>query len=563
MKSHNPFRKNIKFILGSIFTVIEGLMSSIVSFAVFVLVFWLLDDNIDLGKIDTLTLTVAICFALRFLLYGIGYTLGQIGGAAVSKQIRLFLGDKCKRIPLGKFTSGKAGVYINILTENVAKYERILTHKMPNLIKNGAIVFMIIVFASMLYLPAGLIMLVAVALFIPEMIISFKIADNYGGRKAVIYNNTVSNVVNYITGIQTLRAYGMTGVKNEALTRDLKEFSDINYTYEAKGIPLSFFFNILQWLTLPAIMIVCREPWLQGQISSADFMMLCMVPILLAKILMSMAVDIFSFKDMYISREYIVNLANEKEEVQNEKAFAPDNYDITFRNVSFSYEKGKEVLSDVNLVIPAGKLTAVVDDSGSGKSTIMNLIGKYYEADEGEILIGNVNIKEYPSEAVLSRMALVDQEVFLFDDTVRENIRHARPEATDQEIEEACRKANCEEFINAMPDGYDTRIGENGGFLSGGERQRLSIARAILRDSPIILLDEATASLDIENELQVKRAIQNLLQENKTIVMIAHTLPIIRNADQIVVVDHKTVAEVGTHDSLIQKQGKYFNMWKP
>lgn len=562
MKSHNPFRKNIKFVLGSIFTVIEGLMSSVVNFAVFILVFWLLEDNIDLNKIDTLTLVVIICFALRFLFYGLGYTLGQIGGAAVSRQIRLFLGDKCKRIPLGRFTSGKAGAYINILTENVAKYERILTHKMPNLIKNGVIALMIIAFASILYMPAGLIMLVAVALFIPELMISFQIADNYGGRKAVIYNNTVSSVVNYITGIQTLRAYGMTGVKNEALTRDLKEFSDINYNYEARGIPVSFFFNILQWLTLPAIMIVSRGPWLEGQISSADFMMLCMVPILLARILMSMAIDIFSFKDMYISKEYIVKLANEKEEVQNDEPFVPDNYTIQFRNVSFSYEEGKEVLSHVNLVIPAGKLTAVVGDSGSGKSTIMNLIGKYYEPDQGEILIGNVNIRDYQSEAVLSRIALVDQDVFLFDDTVRENIRHARPDATDREIEEACRKANCEEFINTMPKGYDTRIGENGSFLSGGERQRLSIARAILRDSPIILLDEATASLDIENELKVKRAIQNLLQENKTIVMIAHTLPIIRNADQIVVVDHRTVAEVGTHDSLIQKQGKYFNMWK-
>ena len=537
-------------------------MSSVVNFAVFILVFWLLEDNIDLNKIDTLTLAVIVCFALRFLFYGIGYTLGQIGGAAVSRQIRLFLGDKCKRIPLGRFTSGKAGAYINILTENVAKYERILTHKMPNLIKNGVIALMIIAFASILYMPAGLIMLVAAALFIPELMISFQIADNYGGRKAVIYNNTVSSVVNYITGIQTLRAYGMTGVKNEALTRDLKEFSDINYKYEARGIPVSFFFNILQWLTLPAIMIVSRGPWLEGQISSADFMMLCMVPILLARILMSMAVDIFSFKDMYISKEYIVKLANEKEEVQNDEPFVPDNYTIQFRNVFFSYEEGKEVLSHVNLVIPAGKLTAVVGDSGSGKSTIMNLIGKYYEPDQGEILIGNVNIRDYPSEAVLSRIALVDQDVFLFDDTVRENIRHARPDATDQEIEEACRKANCEEFINAMPEGYDTRIGENGSFLSGGERQRLSIARAILRDSPIILLDEATASLDIENELKVKRAIQNLLQENKTIVMIAHTLPIIRNADQIVVVDHRTVVEVGTHDSLIQKQGKYFNMWK-
>ena len=179
MKSHNPFRKNIKFVLGSIFTVIEGLMSSVVNFAVFILVFWLLEDNIDLNKIDTLTLAVIICFALRFLFYGLGYTLGQIGGASVSRQIRLFLGDKCKRIHLGRFTSGKAGAYINILTENVAKYERILTHKMPNLIKNGVIALMIIVFASILYMPAGLIMLVAVALFIPEIMISFQIADNY------------------------------------------------------------------------------------------------------------------------------------------------------------------------------------------------------------------------------------------------------------------------------------------------------------------------------------------------------------------------------------------------
>lgn len=561
MRLHKLFQKNGRFYLGSILTVIEGLLSSVVSFSVFILVFWLLDRNLTLDRIYRLTLDVGICFVIRFLLYGIGYTMGQIGGAAVSRQIRLYLGDKCKRIPLGRFTAGQAGVYINILTENVAKYERVLTHKMPNLIKNGAIVVMIIGFGSMLYLPAGLIMLAAVALFIPELLISFRIADEYGGRRAVIYNDTVSSVVEYITGLQTLRAYGMTGKKNEALTGDLKRFSDINYAYEAKGIPVSFFFNILQWLTLPAIMLICKEPWIRGELTSADFMMLCMAPVLLAKILMSMAVDIFSFKDMYISKEYIVKLAEEEEETHNAQAFCPDGYEIRFQDVSFSYEKGKEVLSGINLLIPSGKLTAVVGDSGSGKSTIMNLIGKYYEADSGNILIGNVNIRDYPSEAVLGKIALVDQDVFLFDDTVLENIRHARPDATDEEIREACRKANCDEFINVMPAGYNTRIGENGSFLSGGERQRLSVARAILRDSPIILLDEATASLDIENELQVKKAIQNLLMENKTIVMIAHTLPIIRNADQIVVVDHGRIAETGTHDSLIAKQGKYFKMW--
>lgn len=562
MKSHNPFRKNIKFVFGSIFTVIEGLLSSVVSLSVFILIFWLLEDTIELKRIDALTLAVAVCFAFRFLLYGIGYTLGQIGGAEVSKQLRIFLGDKCKRIPLGKFTSGQAGVYINILTENVAKYERILTHKVPNLIKNGVIAVLIISFGGVLYLPAGLIMLAAVVLFIPEILISFKIADTYGGKRAVIYNNTVSSVVNYITGIQTLRAYGMTGIKNKNLTKNLKEFSDINYAYEARGIPVSFFFNILQWLTLPVVMLVCRKPWFIGQISDADFMMLCMIPILLAKILMSMAVDIFSFKDMYISKSYIVNLVNEKEEVENTTPFEPEGYDIKFTDVSFSYEKGKEVLSNVNLVIPEGKLTAIVGDSGSGKSTIMNLIGKYYEADQGKITIGNINIKDYSSEAVLSKIALVDQDVFLFDDTVRENIRHARPDAANQEIEDACKKANCEEFINIMPNGYDTEIGENGSFLSGGERQRLSIARAILRNSPIILLDEATASLDIDNELKVKKAIGNLLQENKTIVMIAHTLPIIKNADQIIVVDNGTIREVGDHDALIERHGKYYEMWQ-
>ena len=203
-------------------------------------------------------------------------------------------------------------------------------------------------------------------------------------------------------------------------------------------------------------------------------------------------------------------------------------HEITFDSVDFSYVPGEPVLKHATFTVPDQKLTAIVGDSGSGKSTILNLIAKYYEANGGTISIGGKPINHVAAERVLEQISMVDQDVFLFDDTIRDNIRHARPNATDEEIEAACREANCDGFIRKMEKGYDTPTGENGNLLSGGERQRISIARAILKNSPILLLDEATASLDIENELAVKQAIANLLKEKKTVVMIAHTLSIIK-----------------------------------
>lgn len=195
-------------------------------------------------------------------------------------------------------------------------------------------------------------------------------------------------------------------------------------------------------------------------------------------------------------------------------------------------------------------------ESGAGKTTLVQLISRFYDVSKGSICIGGMDIGDAPSEQVLSYISLVEQDVFLFNDTVSNNIRYARPDAADEEIRRACALANCHGFIRTMEIGYDTMIGENGNTLSGGERQRLSIARAIQKDSPIILLDEATASLDIENELLVKQAAANLLKADKTVVMIAHTLPIIRNADKIFVLDHDRIAESGAHEELLENGGK-------
>lgn len=561
MKNNSPFKKNGRFGLGIAFTVLEGFLSSCVYFSLYLLIEMLLNHKVSGSRLTQLTLGLAGIFLFRLITYGIGYTQGQIGGAAVSKQIRLYLGDKFKKIPLSRFTQGQMGQYVNTMTSDVNGYEQILTHKTGNLVKNITLSIMLMGFVCRLYLPAGLILLAVSLLFIPNMWLSFRIVKKYGQAKNTICAETVSSIVEYVSGIQTFRAYSMSGVKNKATTSAMKDFSNVCYKYEAMGIPVGFAFSIINWMTVPLIMLVAAKPWMSGGLAGVDYLMICMMPMLLAKLFTSISIDLFSYKNLRISRNNIQKIVDEPEEQGMDQPFMPASHNIIFQNVEFSYMQGEAVLKGVDFHAQAHKLTAIVGDSGSGKSTILNLIGKYYEPQGGRILIGGRPVENVTTQRVLEQISIVDQDVFLFDDTVRENIRHARPEATNEEIASACRKANCDAFIRKMEKGYDTPIGENGNLLSGGERQRLSIARAILKNSPILLLDEATASLDIENELAVKQAIVNLLDDERTVIMIAHTLSIIKNADQILVVSDGRISESGTHELLLEKNGKYAAMW--
>lgn len=562
MKEQNVLKGNRKFHLSILCTVLEGLLSG----SNFMLIYYVLqalwNNTLDMPVILKLTGGLFLIFVLRLGIYSYGYVQGQIGGASVSQNIRLYLGDKLKKIPLSRFNAAQTGDYINVATANVNSYETIMTHKTGDLAKNIALSLMLIGFVATLCVPAGVILLAADLLLIPALWFSFHQVKKYGARKSEICAENVSSIVEYITGIQTFRAYGIGGTKNKTVTEAMKAFSDISFLYEVKVIPVGMIHSILSWFSMPIVIWVAGRQWISGHLETVAFLLMCFLPLFLSKLSDTIFVDLTSYKNLMIAKQQIENVIHEKEDVESDVPFTPAGHEIEFRHVDFSYVKGEPILKDVSVTIPDHKLTAIVGDSGSGKSTILNLISKYYEADGGEILIGGCPAKTAGAEQVLAEISMVDQDVFLFDDTVKNNIRYARPSVTDAEIEAACREANCDEFIRRMSDGYDTVVGENGNQLSGGERQRLSIARAILKKAPILLLDEATASLDVENELAVKEAISSLLGNRKTVVMIAHTLAIVQKADQIIVISDGKAVESGSHEELLKKNGKYAAMWK-
>lgn len=562
MPDHHVFRKNRDFAFGVAGTVVEGLLSG----SLFMLLYAVMQDlwrgSFNLSRALTLTVVIAVLFLARILIYSAAYTRAQIGGAAVSRNLRLYMGDHLKRIPLARLSQAQTGDYITTITSDVNNYEQILTHKVGDLAKNISLSLMLIAFVMSLNVAAGTVLLLADLLMIPGLWCSFHMVRRYGSEKNAICAENVSSIVEYVSGIQTFRAYGIGGTKNATLIAAMRNFSHVSFLYEAKVLPIGAIYGILSWLACPLVMALCYAPWAEGALDTVTYLLLCMLPLFCAKLANALFIDLTSYKNLRISRQKIDAVLAEPEEGGSNTSLPAEDSSVRFDQVTFGYDAAEPVLRNVSFTAPAQRLTAIVGDSGSGKSTILNLLAKYYTPDAGSISIGGANIADHSAERVLEQIAMVDQDVFLFDDTVRENIRHARPSATDAEIEAACRAANCDAFIQRLPQGYDTPIGENGNLLSGGERQRLSIARAILREAPVLLLDEATASLDIENELAVKEAIAALLQQPITVIMIAHTLAIVRRADQILVLDGGTIAESGTHDELLARHGKYAAMWQ-
>ncbi len=558
---HKAFRMGRRLKIAIAGNVLEGFLAGSNFFILLKVLELIFQHSVTFEDIKETTFVLGIIFFLRLVIYATSYTQSQIGGAAVSRNLRITLGDKLRRIPLGAFSKQRIGYYVNAATGEVADYEQILTHKLADIVKYVVLLAAIALYAAYKDVFVGLIMVVALLLLFPTFFLSAKQVRKYGTAKNLAREENVSAITEYILGSQTLRSYGLAGDKNEALRSSMKHFSNISYLYERSVIPIGFTYTFLLYMGAAATILITGNALLRGELSVPEIITINMFSLYSCKVATTLYISLVAYKNLMISKGKISGILFEEEEPEKNGDYCPKCNDIVFDHVNFSYEEGQEVLKNISFQIPENKITAIVGASGSGKSTILNLIAKYYEPDSGRITIGGENLGNASAEQVLSGISMVDQDVFLFNDTIKNNLHFAAPKASEEEIYEALDQANCD-FVERFEKGVNTIVGENGNRLSGGERQRISVARAILRKSPIVLLDEATSSLDIENELLVKKAVMNLLKAKKTVVMIAHTLPIIQAADQILVVKDGRIAERGTHEELLSKGGVYATMWQ-
>lgn len=557
----SPFAKNRDFYVSCACTVIEGLLSGMNFVLIWLVMRQVFSGTIDLAPLLQISAALVIVFAARLAIYRFGYVHGQVGGAQVSHDLRIALGDAIKRIPLPRFAKRTSGQYLQAFTVNVNDYEQILTHRTGDIVRSAVLAATVCTFTFCLYVPAGIVVACSFLSLVPAVALSWRQVKVFGPRKDEVRASSSSAIMEHVDGMQTLRAYGVAGVHNRSIVESMRAFSHVSYVYERAIIPVGATWSILAGLAQPLLVWMCYGAWAEGVLPVESFLLIAMLPLFTLKLGSTLFIDLTAYRNLKIAKRNVAAVLEEPQETGSFDDVPMRGAGIELAHVGFSYGDGPAVLEGFDLVIPEGRLTALVGDSGCGKSTVLNLIAQLYRPQDGSVSFGGVDVRAFAPESVLRNVALVDQDVFLFDDSVMDNVRYARPSASDEEVREACRLANADKFVRALSHGYDTRIGEKGGKLSGGERQRLSIARAILRDSPIVLLDEATSNLDIENELAVREAIANLLSRRKTVVMVAHTLPIVRAADQIAVIEGGRVAELGRHDELLARGGKYARMW--
>ena len=546
-----------KLYISIVLGVLDAMCAAMKIPAAFYAIKAVLDENIN-----TQSILIAVGFMListvgKTIVNRYSQMLQTEAGYDTCALKRIEIGEHLRYLPMGYFNDNSLGHITSVTTNTMEQMADIATRAIMLVLQGSITTIVIGLFMFLFDVRIGLISVIGIAIFFMVNQITIRKVAKVAGEKIEADKEMVGVIIEYIQGIAEIRNYNILGFNQSKIQRSIERKKNADITAELAAIPAVGVQQIICKLIGVVIAAASIFFYLNGtmELVYTIVMLLCSF-----MVFESMdAAGIFTALLKVIGQG--VDLANEilnieQMDIEGED-ITPDNRDIHLEHVSFAYENRK-IIDDVTLDIKENTTTAIVGPSGGGKTTITSLISRFWDVQEGEVTLGGRNVKDYSFDSLMENFSFVFQRVYLFEDTIANNIRFGRPEASKEEVIEAAKKASCHDFIMSLPDGYETVIGEGGATLSGGEKQRIAIARAIMKDAPIIVLDEATANVDPENEKELTEAIENLTRE-KTIIMIAHRLKTVRNADQILVVDKGRIVQKGKHNELMKQDGIYRN----
>ena len=492
---------------------------------------------------------------LRFLFDYFRARLQEPIGYQLTARDRLAVGDALKRVSLGYFQQVSTGNILNSITTGLSTLEGMGIRMIDNFVGGYLNFLVIFVGLAVCSTVTALIALGAAALSLCFMLVISHYSRVNSPVEAQANRDMTGAVLEYARGLAVVKSFGKGGAAMDSVMKAVRDSKNIHLKIEWGYVPA----NALHLLALKCgsvgLAFAAAMQCLHGEMGFSMMLMFVFFSFSIFASLESISDSAHTLGVIDDAMNQLDALKDEHFIDANGRDIPLEHFDIAFNHVDFGYDS-RQILKDVSFTIPEKTSTAIVGPSGSGKTTVCSLMARFYDPQSGSITVGGHDLKEMTCDSLLKNISMVFQNVYLFNDTIRANILFGKPDATEDEMIAAAKKARCHDFIMAMPKGYDTVVGEGGGTLSGGERQRISIARAILKDAPIIILDEATASIDPENEHLIQQAISELTR-GKTIIIIAHRLATIENADQILVLDDGCIVQQGTHEQLVREEGRY------
>jgi len=520
----------------------------------------LIMETFTLNKIIVYTAIMIVANTVRYLFNRVGYTGIQSQGARIIQDLRLRMGDHLRNLNLGYFNKHNIGNVINIITNDLQDFEHVLTHSTSEIIKLGILSVYLLLVTFAISPILGILQVIIAAAGAIFIVLGMKKSSKIALKKKHTMDNVVSRMIEYISGMELFKSYNLAGKKFKRLKDSFNDLKKESINTEIALAPYILIFQLTVDISFALLLLASTQLFISGSINKIMFFSYIIIGLSLSNILKAFSGQYVFFQYMKLATDKLINVYNEKEISYEFEVMPFKNYDIKFENVSFSYEKDKTVLKNISFEAKQGTSTALVGSSGSGKTTVTNLIARFWDCQSGIISIDGIDITKIYPEELLTNISMIFQDVYLVNDTIENNIKLGKPDATHEEVVKAAKDASCHEFITELENSYDTVVGEGGSTLSGGEKQRISIARALLKDTPIILLDEATASLDADNEHEIRKSLDKLIK-NKTVITIAHKLNTIKNYDQIIVMSDGIIEEKGTHEELMKNRKRYYEMY--